>query len=228
MVLKYQQPFAQTDQATDGWGSWAGGREQAHRGVDYQPGDGASIPAVATGSVSYNNWNSALGNVLVIAHPDGMYSGYCHMKFASPLAVGAAVTRGTIVGTVGNTGTASRASHLHLTMTYTADGTWNNVDISVTTDPYAFINARLNGDDPGTTNPQPKEDDMVRLVRIPINGQNGDAGWHWLVVDHGNHSYWNVPTTAMVELLRAQNIIELAGLQSPAIIQGYRNITAAA
>lgn len=165
MVLKYQQPFAQTDQATDGWGSWAGGREQAHRGVDYQPGDGASIPAVATGSVSYNNWNSALGNVLVIAHPDGMYSGYCHMKFASPLAVGAAVTRGSIVGTVGNTGTASRASHLHLTMTYTADGTWNNVDISVTTDPYAFINARLNGDDPGTTNPLQEEDDMYILVR---------------------------------------------------------------
>ncbi|SMQ73330.1 Peptidase family M23 [Plantibacter sp. VKM Ac-1784] len=151
MVLKYQQPFAQTDQATDGWNSWAGGRKQAHRGVDYQPGANASIPAVATGTVSYNDWNSALGHVLVIAHPDGMYSGYSHMRDPSPHSLGAAITRGQHVGYVGSTGTASKAPHLHLTITYTADGTWNNGDINVTVDPYAFINARLNGDDPGNT-----------------------------------------------------------------------------
>jgi hypothetical protein len=221
MALKYQQPFTQTDQAEDGWGSWAGDRTQAHRGVDYQPGAGASIPAVASGTVSHNGWNSALGNVLVIAHPDGMYSGYSHMRDPSPHAPDTAITRGQHIGYVGNTGTASRAPHLHLTITYTPDGTWNNADISVTVDPFKYINDRLNGDDPTQ-----KEDDMVRLIRIPINGQDGSGGWHWLVVDHGNHSYWNVPSTAMVTLLRNQGMIEVVGLQAPSIIDGYRNITA--
>jgi murein DD-endopeptidase MepM/ murein hydrolase activator NlpD len=101
--------------------------------------------------VSYNDWNSALGNVIVIAHPDGMYSGYSHMRDPSPHAPGTAITRGQHVGYVGSTGTASKAPHLHLTITYTADGTWNNGDINVTVDPYAFINARLAGDDPGNT-----------------------------------------------------------------------------
>lgn len=176
MVLKYQQPFTQTDQATDGWGSWADGRTQAHRGVDYQPGAGASIPAVATGTVSYNDWNSALGNVLVIAHPDGMYSGYSHMRDRSPHAPGTGITRGQHVGYVGNTGTASRAAHLHLTITYTADGTWNNGDINVTVDPYAFINARLNGDDPNTTPPQEEEDDMAAGTLIK---RQDNAAVYW-------------------------------------------------
>jgi len=167
MVLKYQQPFAQTDQATDGWNSWAGGRKQAHRGVDYQPGADASIPAVATGTVSYNDWNSALGHVLVIAHPDGMYSGYSHMRDPSPHSLGAAITRGQHVGYVGNTGTESKAAHLHLTITKTADGTWNNGDINVTVDPYAYINARLSGDDPGTTPPIIKESDMPKIISVP-------------------------------------------------------------
>ncbi|WP_285026335.1 M23 family metallopeptidase [Plantibacter sp. ME-Dv--P-122b] len=225
MVLKYQQPFAQTDQATDGWGSWADGRTQAHRGVDYQPGAGASIPAVATGTVSYNGWNSALGNVLVIAHPDGMYSGYSHMRDRSPHALGTGITRGQHVGYVGNTGTASRAAHLHLTITHTADGTWNNGDINVTVDPYAFINARLNGDDPITAPPKPKEDDMIRLARIPINGANESAGVHWIVIDHGARAYWNVKSMPAVDLLRAQGIIEIPDLQAPSIVGTYRNIT---
>ncbi|MBD8467661.1 MULTISPECIES: M23 family metallopeptidase [Plantibacter] len=163
MVLKYQHPFAQIDLA-DGWGSMAGGRTQPHRGLDYQPGAGAAIPAVAAGVVSANRWNAALGNVLVIAHPDGMYSGYSHLAAASPHQVGAAVVRGEPVGVVGNTGSASSGAHLHLTITFTADGTWNNADIRVTTDPYPFINARLNGEDPV----QPlKESDMPKIISVP-------------------------------------------------------------
>ena len=79
--------------------------------------------------------------------------------------------------------------------------------------------------DGNTTTPPQKEDDMVRLIRIPINGQNEAGGWHWLVVDHGNHSYWHVPNTPMVTLLRNQGMVEVAGLQPPSIIDGYRNIT---
>ncbi|AQX81279.1 hypothetical protein BWO91_16090 [Plantibacter flavus] len=58
----------------------------------------------------------------------------------------------------------ARWLHLHLTITFTADGTWNNADIGVTTDPYPFINARLNGEDPV----QPlKESDMPKIISVP-------------------------------------------------------------
>ncbi|WP_121289037.1 M23 family metallopeptidase [Plantibacter sp. lyk4-40-MEA-4] len=163
MVLRYQHPFPQMDLA-DGWGSMAGGRTQPHRGLDYQPGAGATIPAVAAGVVSANRWSDALGNVLVIAHPDGMYSGYSHLAGTSPHQVGMAIARGEPVGVVGNTGSASRGAHLHLTITFTADGTWNNADLGVTTDPYPFINARLDGDDPG--HPL-KESDMPKIISVP-------------------------------------------------------------
>lgn len=163
MVLRYQHPFAQIDLA-DGWGSTAGGRTRPHRGLDYQPGSGAAIPAVAAGVVSANHWSDALGNVLVIAHPDGMYSGYCHLAAASPHQVGTAIVRGEPIGVVGNTGSASSGAHLHLTITITPDGTWNNADIGVTTDPYPFINARLTGDDPG--HPL-KESDMPKIISVP-------------------------------------------------------------
>lgn len=170
MVLKYQHPTSNPDLA-DGWGSWAGGRTQAHRGMDYQPGAGAAIAAIASGTVSANVWNGALGNVLVIAHPDGMYSGYCHMRERSSLQPGTQVSRGQAIGYVGNTGSATTGPHLHLTVTFTADGTWNNGNINVTTDPFIFINGRLTGDDPGTTpTPTSKGEQDVQYWKYQANG----------------------------------------------------------
>lgn len=172
-MTRYQHPFSNPDLA-DGWGSWAGGRSQAHRGLDYpQPSD-TPIPAVADGVVVHNLWNGALGWVLVIRHPDGMYSGYSHQIRQSPKAVGAAITRGQIIGNVGTTGSASNGNHLHLTITYTDDGTWNNADIDVTTDPWSFINDRLNAPETPTT-PVPEEDPVpeyavaTRSVARPIS-----------------------------------------------------------
>ncbi|MGG7466347.1 M23 family metallopeptidase [Plantibacter sp. YIM 135347] len=182
MVLKYQHPTSNPDLA-DGWGSWAGGRSQAHRGLDYQPGAGAAIAAVASGTVSANIWNGALGNVLVIAHPDGMFSGYSHMRERSSLPEGSAVSRGQVVGFVGNTGSASNGAHLHLTITSTPDGTWNNGDITVTTDPYPFINARLNGDDPGTATPNRKK----KLMQLIRQGQEGTSGYGSIAIVGPGH-----------------------------------------
>ncbi|GGR18147.1 M23 family metallopeptidase [Agromyces mediolanus] len=178
-MVQYQHPFSNPDLA-DGWGSWAGGRSQAHRGLDYPQAADTPIPAVADGTVRHNVWNDALGWVLVIAHADGVFSGYSHMIRQSPLAVGASVARGQIIGNVGNEGTASQGNHLHLTITYTHDGTWNNGDLSVTTDPWMYINARLTGN-PTTTPHVRNNNGMSSLFHI----QNTDGSHTWALAGDG-------------------------------------------
>lgn len=174
-MVQYQHPFSNPDLA-DGWGSWAGGRSQAHRGLDYPQAADTPIPAVADGTVRHNVWNDALGWVLVIAHADGVFSGYSHMIRQSPLAVGASVARGQIIGNVGNEGTASQGNHLHLTITYTHDGTWNNGDLSVTTDPWMYINARRT-DNHEEGEDMPSEAWLNGLGQSIINAIRADINW---------------------------------------------------
>lgn len=230
MALKYQHPFPKVPHydEDDPFGNtsppWRS-PQSPHRGADYNKGiaeiTGTPIPAVADGVVVFRGPAPGLGNMVTLEHSDGAFSGYCHQDVPSPLTLGQKVTRGSSVGGIGGTNGTSDpyAPHLHLTMGRDIAGTQGGASRF---DPIPYIDARLDVDD---TTPQ-KEDDMVRLIRIPINGQDGSGGWHWLVVDHGNHSYWNVPSTAMVTLLRNQGMIEVNGLQSPSIIDGYRNITA--
>ncbi|MFD6054601.1 M23 family metallopeptidase [Agromyces sp. NPDC060279] len=191
-MVQYQHPFSNPDLA-DGWGSWAGGRSQAHRGLDYPQPEDTPIPAVADGTVRHNIRHAALGWVIVIAHADGMFSGYCHMVRQSPLAVGTAVTRGQTIGNVGNEGTASQGNHLHLTITFTDDGTWNNGDLSVTTDPWTYINARLNGTT--TPNPTPKKEEIDMLFLINANDTNANPANRYALVGPG---FWFVTSTVAV------------------------------
>lgn len=211
-MVRYQHPFNNPDLA-DGWGSWAGGRTQAHRGLDYPQASGTPIPAVATGTVVHNGWNAALGWVLVIAHADGMYSGYSHMVAQSPKTVGTAITRGQTIGNVGTTGSASGGNHLHLTIAFTEDGTWNNGDISVTTDPWTFINARLNapenGDDMAKSYPT-RDDYRTSIALAAGASQNlkNSSGSDMNITDLGDagrvvvtaHVYANAPAGTAVEI----------------------------
>ena len=130
----YRLPFSNPDLA-DGWGSTCCGRTNPHRGVDFPQGEGTPIPAVADGVVRLRVWNGCLGNVVVIGHADGMFSGYSHMREGSPLAEGTVVVSGQIVGRVGNTGSCSLGAHLHLTMSDHLDGYWTGT----TVDPHAYI-----------------------------------------------------------------------------------------
>ncbi|MCJ1698409.1 M23 family metallopeptidase [Rathayibacter festucae] len=112
-------PFS-TATITDTFGSWPQWRKDAgygpHRGVDFAPGAGKAIPASGAGTVTWKGSSGPLGNMVVIFYPaQGVYFGYCHMAAASPLALNAAVSQGTVVGSVGNTGTATTGAHLHLT-----------------------------------------------------------------------------------------------------------------
>jgi murein DD-endopeptidase MepM/ murein hydrolase activator NlpD len=89
-----------------------------HEGVDFDPGNGAPIHAIAAGVVVETNspGYSALGVHVAIQHIiDGqtIVSAYGHMQTGSMhLKVGDHVTVGQVIGLVGSTG-ASTGAHLH-------------------------------------------------------------------------------------------------------------------
>lgn len=133
----YRHPFGNPDLA-DGWGSTCCGRTNPHRGLDYPQAAGTPIPVIADGVVALRTSSSCLGNVVVVRHDDGMFSGYSHMLSGSPVPEGTRVTMGQIIGRVGNTGSCSFGAHLHLTIAPTLGGYASGT----TSDPNAFINAR--------------------------------------------------------------------------------------
>lgn len=98
-----------------------GGCSTNHHGVDWTPGAGVPIEAIADGVVvGVDSLGSTLGVHVVIEHDvDGVVwrSLYAHMqRGSSGLAVGQHVTRGSLVGRVGNTGVTS-GTHLHFGIT---------------------------------------------------------------------------------------------------------------
>jgi len=108
-------------------------RATPHRGTDYAPGAGEIIRAVTDGEVALIQWSDVLGWVMV--QKAGLWwVGYCHLSCATHgtecdgpadgcktpyknLKKGSKLVKGvTSVGKVGNTGSASRGAHLHITL----------------------------------------------------------------------------------------------------------------
>ena len=89
----------------------------SHRGVDFTPGNGAPIFAVADGVVIQAEYGRGYGEHVYIEHRingQSVITVYAHMqRSSSPLRVGDSVPVGEFVGLVGNTGT-STGPHLHL------------------------------------------------------------------------------------------------------------------
>lgn len=85
-----------------------------HNGVDFSAPSGTPIYAAASGSVttvkSGGGWNSGYGNYVVISHPNGSSTLYAHMS--SVAISGGSVSKGQLIGYVGNTGQAT-GNHLH-------------------------------------------------------------------------------------------------------------------
>ncbi|MGD8195713.1 M23 family metallopeptidase [Herbiconiux sp. P18] len=117
-----QWPFPVGVPISDGFGprsSPGGIGSTNHKGVDFTPGQGKPINAVAAGVVRLVQSSDAggLGVYVVIDHViDGqnVSSWYGHMLSGSPLVTeGQAVLPGQAIGSVGNTGTSTGA-HLHL------------------------------------------------------------------------------------------------------------------
>ena len=133
-------PFPVTAPLTDRFGprvgiwTYGGYTGNFHSGLDFDPGAGTPIQAVADGIVSDVS-SDLCGTAVVIDHNvkgEKFQSMYCHMVSGSPkVSVGQSITGGTIIGNVGATGMATGA-HLHLEIHI--DG--NAVD------PYAFLQTR--------------------------------------------------------------------------------------
>lgn len=91
-----------------------------HSGIDFTPGAGVPIEAIADGTVVGSTVaDGSWGTHVTIEHViDGVVfrSSYAHMQSGTmPFSVGDTVERGQVVGLVGNTG-QSFGAHLHFTI----------------------------------------------------------------------------------------------------------------
>lgn len=115
---------------------------QPHSGVDWARPEGTPIPSVANGTIVLQQWSDVLGNVSVLRVMGKdkalYYVGFCHLK-AEGLKVGTKVKEGDVIGLVGNTGSASSGSHLHLTVSKELKGVFGPT--SVKQDPIEWIKA---------------------------------------------------------------------------------------
>jgi Peptidase family M23 len=94
-----------------------GGCSTNHDGIDFTPGAGQPIYAIANGVVSTHSEYGGLGNHVILTHIiDGklVETVYAHMQYgSSTLVEGQEVAAGDVIGLVGSTG-QSTGPHLHL------------------------------------------------------------------------------------------------------------------
>ena len=88
------------------YGTW-----RMHQGIDYQAHYGTPVFAVANGKVTGSGWNGGYGLTVVIKHPSGLSTQYCHLSSIGA-GNGQTVRRGQVIGRVGSTG-KSTGAHLH-------------------------------------------------------------------------------------------------------------------
>lgn len=109
-----QWPFMVGVGMSYGYGMRSG---RLHEGIDFVPGNGAPVQAIADGTVRIaTEQGGAYGVTVYIDHViDGQVitSHYSHMQYGSlQVAAGDKVTVGTVVGKTGNTG-RSYGAHMH-------------------------------------------------------------------------------------------------------------------
>ena len=122
------------------FGNHASFRSNVHRGVDFALPAGTLIPSFTSGTVVITQWSDVLGWVVVVEDIKGTFWGYCHMRAASSRKIGDKVVAGeTILGAVGNTGSASQGAHLHHTYGTTRDSVFHGV----TSDPIVALKIRV-------------------------------------------------------------------------------------
>jgi len=133
-------PFPYVVPISSGFGSRVApcrGCSSMHMGLDFVPGAGTPIYAIADGVVSEHKIETwGLGNSVVISHTIGgkaVDSVYAHMQAGSVVVeAGQEIKVGDLIGLVGSTGT-STGSHLHFEIHL--DG--------VQVDPFAWLKANV-------------------------------------------------------------------------------------
>jgi hypothetical protein len=94
--------------------SYGGMLDGYHSGVDFRAWSGLPVIAPADGVVVLNQTLKARGNAILIDHGWGLVTGFWHLS-STEVETGQSVTKGQIIGNVGNTG-LSTGSHLHWEM----------------------------------------------------------------------------------------------------------------
>lgn len=116
-------PFPYTVPISSGFGERAAPCQACssiHMGLDFVPGEGAPIYAMADGVVAtHDDDGGGFGNHVIIDHGNLLGDGndiaslYAHMqRGSSPLVVGQTIKAGDFIGLVGRTGVAT-GNHLH-------------------------------------------------------------------------------------------------------------------
>ena len=86
---------------------------RAHNGTDFAAKTGTPVWAMADGVIRSADFDRGYGNVVVIAHKDGLMSFSAHLhRFAKGITRGVKVRQKQVVGYVGSTG-LSTGPHLH-------------------------------------------------------------------------------------------------------------------
>lgn len=92
------------------------GLYSSHSGVDFGAGQGTSIYACKSGTVTVAGYAEAWGYYVTINHGDGYSTLYAHMTNYT-VSTGDYVAQGDVIGYVGSTGW-STGPHLHLSVLY--------------------------------------------------------------------------------------------------------------
>lgn len=87
---------------------------QFHNGIDIAAPGGTAIYAAYDGKVVASDYNSSMGNYVMIDHGDSLYTIYMHAS-ALYVSKGAEVTKGQKIAAVGSTG-RSTGNHLHFSV----------------------------------------------------------------------------------------------------------------
>ena len=99
-------------------------RVRAHRGIDFAAPAGTPIKAAGAGRVIFRGTKGGYGNVVELAHSNGITTLYAHMsRFAREVGVGDRVAQGEVIGYVGRTGLAN-GPHVHYE--YRVNGVYKN------------------------------------------------------------------------------------------------------
>ena len=115
-----QPPANDRIDPTYGYGSTANGTRDPHHGVEFSNPSGTPVFAAAEGTVLfagpdrealYAPWSDFYGNLVVIGHPDNLFTLYAHLSKVD-VEVNQKVFAGEKIGEVGRTGGAI-GSHLH-------------------------------------------------------------------------------------------------------------------
>jgi murein DD-endopeptidase MepM/ murein hydrolase activator NlpD len=86
-----------------------------HNGVDLPVPIGTPLHAVQSGTVVKVHENDVSGKYVILQHPGGIKSAYCHMSELMDKQAGDPVSKGEIIGKSGNTG-RSTGPHLHFVL----------------------------------------------------------------------------------------------------------------